>query len=301
MVAGRFLYPSFPWIFHVTQPLPSRGLKRFHLQDDITLVRAAQGVASEQAPVIDIPEDDAFSIIVQLQDFRHHKLWRGRQLVHAGGHRRGEMAITDLREQWRCQHLSDYDNVRLHLPRSAIEQLSQDSGRRISGLEQGQALRDPVVWHLVQAMLSMLGEAANDGDTVFIDTVTLALHTHLAQRYGHLAAPRSSTRLAGWQQLRVRDYILAHLSRRLTLAELAAQCNLSRAHFARAFKLSFGMPPHAWLQHQRIALACRLLRQSDKGMTAIALECGFSDQSHFSRVFKQVMGVAPVVWMRGRV
>ncbi|WP_231738832.1 AraC family transcriptional regulator [Herbaspirillum rubrisubalbicans] len=282
----------------MTQPLPSRGMKRLHLQDDITLVRAAQGVASEQAPVIDIPEDDAFSIIVQLQDFRHHKLWRGRQLVHAGGHRRGEMAITDLREQWRCQHLSGYDNVRLHLPRSAIEQLSQDSGRRISGLQPGQALQDPVVWHLVHALLPVLGEAANDSDTVFIDTVTLALHTHLAQRYGGQAAPRSSGRLAGWQQVRVRDYMLAHLGQRLSLAELAAQCGLSRAHFSRAFKLSFGLPPHAWLQRQRIALACGLLREGGKSMTAIALECGFSDQSHFSRVFKQVMGMGPMVWVR---
>ncbi|MGC8107756.1 hypothetical protein, partial [Salmonella enterica] len=76
----------------------------------------------------DIPGEDAFSVIVQLQDFRHHKLWRGQQLVHAGGHRSGEMAITDLREQWRCQHLSDYDNVRLQLPRATIEQWSEEGG-----------------------------------------------------------------------------------------------------------------------------------------------------------------------------
>ncbi|BEV17871.1 AraC family transcriptional regulator [Herbaspirillum sp. DW155] len=282
------------------QPLPTRVMKRIRLQDDITLARAAQGGVPEHAPVIDIPGDEAFSIIVQLQDFRHHKLWRGQQLVHAGAHRRGEMAITDLREQWRCQHLSDYDNVRLQLPRATIEHWSEESGRRISGLQQRQAVRDPVVWHLVQAMLPMLGEAANDGDTVFIDTVTLALHTHLAQHYGGQPAPRGSGRLAGWQQVRVRDYMLAHLAQRMSLAELAAQCGLSRAHFSRAFKLSFGLPPHAWLQRQRIALACKLLREGGKSMTAIAFECGFSDQSHFSRVFKQVMGVGPMVWMRGR-
>ncbi len=300
--SGSFFFLSLLSIFLVIQPLPQRFIKRLRLQDGLSLTRAVQsqvtGVSSGAVPVIDIPGEDAFSVIVQLQDFRHHKLWRGQQLVHAGGHRSGEMAITDLREQWRCQHLSDYDNVRLQLPRATIEQWSEEGGRRISGLQQRQAVRDPVIWHLVQAMLPMLGEAANDGDTVFMDSVTLALHTHLARHYGGQPLARNSGRLAGWQQVRVRDYMLAHLGQRLTLAELAAQCGLSRAHFSRAFKLSFGLPPHAWLQRQRIALACQLLREEGKSMSVIALECGFSDQSHFSRVFKQVMGVGPMGWVR---
>jgi len=50
----------------------------------------------------------------------------------------------------------------------------------------------------------------------------------------------------------------------------------------------------------KMALACRLLRESSKGMSVIALECGFSDQSHFSRVFKQVMGVGPMKWLRAQ-
>lgn len=285
-------------------------MKRIRLQDDILLARATQspagGVPAGIAPVIDIPGEDAFSVIVQLQDFRHHKLWRAGQLVHAGGHRLGEMAITDLREQWRCQHLSGYDNVRLQLPRTTLERWSEEHGRRIGLLQQRQGVRDPVVWHLIQAMLPMLGETAEQveqgeqGDTVFVDSVMLALHTHLAQRYGGQPLARSGGRLAGWQQVRVRDYMLAHLGQPVRLAELAAQCGLSRAHFSRAFKLSFGLPPHAWLQRQRIALACRLLREGDKSMSLVALECGFADQSHFSRVFKQVMGVGPMGWVRGR-
>ncbi|MBG7620149.1 helix-turn-helix transcriptional regulator [Herbaspirillum sp. AP02] len=277
-------------------------MKHLRIRDDIALVRAVQepsGLSpAPPPPVIDIPSDEAFSVIVQLRDFPHHKLWRGQQLVHSGTHHRGDIAITDLREQWRCQHLSDYDNVRLHLPRTTIEQLSEEGGRRISGLDQVQAIRDPVVWHLIHAMLPALGGAANDSDTVFIDTVTLALHTHLSQRYGGQPVTRTSGRLAGWQQVRAREYMLAHLAQRLTLAEIAAHCGVSRAHFARAFKHSFGMPPHAWLQRQRVTLACRLLRESDRGMTAIALECGFFDQSHFSRVFKQLKGMAPAAWVR---
>jgi AraC family transcriptional regulator len=248
--------------------------------------------------VIDIPCDDAFSVIVQLEDFRHHKLWRGKRLVHAGSHRRGEMAITDLRDEWRCQHLSAYDNLRFHLPRSTLNELSREHGLRISALNPVQAARDPVVFHLAQAAVPMLEEPV--ADSLFIDGLTLALHAHLCSRYGKQEAQPAPGRLAAWQQSRVRDYMLENLARRLTLAEVAAQCGLSRAHFARAFKNTFGMPVHAWLQAQRIDKAQRLLAPQDKSMIQVALECGFADQSHFSRVFKRVLGVAPAAWLRAQ-
>ncbi|WP_432240148.1 helix-turn-helix domain-containing protein [Herbaspirillum robiniae] len=249
-------------------------------------------------PVIEIPCDDAFSVIVQLEDFRHHKLWRGKRLVHAGSHRRGEVAITDLREEWRCQHLSAFDNMRFHVPRATLEELSRESGVRVTGLNPVQAARDPVVFHLAQAALPAMGGAA--ADTLFIDSVTLALHTHLCNRYGKQEAQPTAGRLAAWQEARVRDYMLANLARRLTLEEVSAQCGLSRAHFARAFKNTFGVPAHAWLQGQRIARAQQLLASGEKSMTEVALECGFADQSHFSRVFKRVLGVAPAAWLRAR-
>lgn len=247
-------------------------------------------------PVIDIPCADAYSVIVQLEDFRHHKLWRGQRLVHAGSHRRGEVAITDLRDQWQCQHLSAFDNARFHLPRAALEELSRESGSRVAALNLVQAARDPVVFHLAQAAVARLDQ--DGAETLFLDAVTLALHTHLCSRYGKQEAQPAAGRLAPWQQARVREFIEVNLAQRLTLAELAAHCGLSRAHFARAFKNTFGMPVHAWLQARRVERARRLLAAQDRSMTQVALECGFADQSHFSRVFKRVQGVAPAAWLR---
>jgi AraC family transcriptional regulator len=261
----------------------------------IGIARATLTQASASAPVIDIPSADAFSVIVQLKDFRHHKLWRGGQLLHAGGHRRGEIAITDMRDGWRCQHLSAYDNVRFHLPRSTMDELSREGGLRVAGLNPVQAAQDPVVFHLAQAVLA--GDAA---DTLFFDTLALALHTHLASRYGRQVRPPRAGGLAAWQEARARDYLMANLARRPTLTEIAQQCGLSSAHFTRAFKISFGLPAYAWLQQQRVDLARRLLAGSDKSMPQIALDCGFSDQSHFIRVFKRVVGVTPMGWVRSQ-
>lgn len=292
------------------QDSPSRFMKLIPLQHGMALVHAAQAQpqARVPAPVIEIPGADAWSVIVQLQDFREHKLWRGQRLVHAGAHRRGEVAVTDLREQWRCQHLSGYENVRLLVPRTAMEELGEEIARPVGELRPVQGAADPVLFHLAQAMLpaartaGAAGAASAASETLFLDSMMLALTTHLWQRYGQQSARPASAagRLAGWQEARVRDFMLSHLAQRLSLAEIAAQSGLSRAHFSRAFKQSFGLSPHAWLQQQRIALACRLLHEGGKSLTTIALECGFSDQSHFSRVFKQVQGMGPAAWLRRR-
>src|ERR1700729_1823076 len=54
--------------------------------------------------------------------------------------------------------------------------------------------------------------------------------------------PRNSPRaLLGWQVRRVRDYIDAHLSKRILVSDLSAIVQRSEAHFARAFKKTFGV------------------------------------------------------------
>jgi AraC family transcriptional regulator len=50
--------------------------------------------------------------------------------------------------------------------------------------------------------------------------------------------------LAAWQQRTVTAYIEEHLSEAVPLAQLAGLVSLSTYHFCRAFKQSFGLPPH---------------------------------------------------------
>ena len=126
-----------------------------------------------------------------------------------------------------------------------------------------------------------------------MDSVTLALHTHLARHYGGQPLARNSGRLAGWQQVRVRDYMLAHLGQRLTLAELAAQAALSEYHFARMFRQSTGLAPHQYVMQRRMDRAQQMVRYTTQSLTDIALCCGFSSASHFSNRFKAVNGMTP--------
>ena len=92
----------------------------------------------------------------------------------------------------------------------------------------------------------------------------------------------------------------ANLDGELPLVRIASECGLSAAHFARAFRVSTGTPPHRWLMDQRIEQSKCLLMDSTLSLTEIAIKCGFADQSHFTRAFSSAMGATPGRWRLNR-
>lgn len=104
--------------------------------------------------------------------------------------------------------------------------------------------------------------------------------------------------LAPWQTRRVATLIEARPGASLPLCRLAAEVRLSRGHFARAFKRSFGVTPHAYVTERRIARAKALMLAAETPLSTIALECGLSDQAHFSRLFRRLTGETPLAWRR---
>jgi AraC-like DNA-binding protein len=99
---------------------------------------------------------------------------------------------------------------------------------------------------------------------------------------------------------RVRDHIDAHLTENIRLETLAEVAGLSRCHFARAFKRSVGIAPHAFVMQRRLERAERLLAETDLSLCQVALDSGFSDQSHFSSCFRRHFGVSPRSFRRSR-
>jgi AraC family transcriptional regulator len=104
--------------------------------------------------------------------------------------------------------------------------------------------------------------------------------------------------LLAWQMRRVESYIEERLGQPILVANLSELVNLSDAHFSRAFRLSYGEPPHAYIVRRRLEFAARLMLSSHNGLSEIALQCGFSDQSHLSKQFRRLTGEAPAAWRR---
>ncbi|MGZ8282401.1 MAG: helix-turn-helix domain-containing protein [Allosphingosinicella sp.] len=106
--------------------------------------------------------------------------------------------------------------------------------------------------------------------------------------------------LAPWQVELASRLLLSDPCADFPIAELARRCGLSRSHFTRAFTASLGLPPHRWLTRQRIRRTQDLLERTDESISAIALSCGFSDQSHLTRMFHATVGSSPAAWRRQR-
>jgi AraC family transcriptional regulator len=96
--------------------------------------------------------------------------------------------------------------------------------------------------------------------------------------------------LASWQERRVKDYIQEHYARNITLNELAELVRLSPFHFCRAFKTSFGLPPHRYLLQIRVERSKALLANRALSIDAIAYATGFTSSSQFSTVFRKSTG-----------
>src|ERR1700720_2720746 len=99
--------------------------------------------------------------------------------------------------------------------------------------------------------------------------------------------------LAGRQQRMVLDFLETHLAETVSLAALAEIAGLNPFHFARAFKRTFGLPPHRFHLDQRISRAKSMLARPALSVTEIAIELGFATTSSFSFPFRQIAGVSP--------
>lgn len=244
-----------------------------------------------------LPLSDGYSVIVQLRDFADHRLYRGGGLIHAGGHAAGSLAITDMRETWRCDHRSPFDNVRFHLPRAELAAFAEGEGRRkLVELRSPQGARDDVVFQIAQAMAPALADPAS-ASRLFVDQMTYALAAHLLHAYGQTSGHPHRGGLSNRQKVRATDFMAAHSRRDVSIAEIAEECGLSRGYFIKAFRAATGVTPHRWLIEHRVSEAKALL-STDMPIAQIASICGFSDQSHLTRVFTRVTGQTPGAWRR---
>jgi AraC family transcriptional regulator len=92
---------------------------------------------------------------------------------------------------------------------------------------------------------------------------------------------------------RVIDYLRTNLDRQVKLDELARVACFSEFHFHRIFGAVTGETVNDFTNRLRLEKAARLLRYSDRKLTDIALDCGFSSSATFSRAFRAAYETSP--------
>jgi len=147
---------------------------------------------------------------------------------------------------------------------------------------------------LVQLCADLLNQPWSDPDQLL--RANEIAHESISEllRSQHMVKPGLRLRggLAPLVRRRLHDYIEAHLDQNITLGGLAQLACLSEFHLARMFRVSFGMPPSAWVATRRLERA-RVLLKGELPLQQVAHACGYADLSHFSHRFREATGVPP--------
>lgn len=137
--------------------------------------------------------------------------------------------------------------------------------------------------------------AWDGASAVVAEGLTAALLARVDFDAGRVAAPK---RRARGDFSRAVERLRADPCNPPPLALLASEAGLSTISFARAFRRHFGCGVGAYLRAERVELAKRALAESDRAVSMIAAELGFSDQAHLTRVFRNATGWTPAAFRR---
>jgi len=96
--------------------------------------------------------------------------------------------------------------------------------------------------------------------------------------------------------LRAKDLADARYFESLDVDDLARAAGLSRAHFSREFRRTFGVSPHGYLLTRRLERAAALLRTTDRSVSDICFAVGLQSVVSFTTSFTRTYGMSPTVY-----
>ena len=96
--------------------------------------------------------------------------------------------------------------------------------------------------------------------------------------------------------LRAKDLADARYSEPIEVADMASAAALSKAHFSREFRRTFGESPHHYLLTRRLERAASLLRMTDWTVGEICVSVGLQSVGSFTTSFKTVFGETPTTY-----
>jgi AraC family transcriptional regulator len=159
---------------------------------------------------------------------------------------------------------------------------------------------DQAVWDTARKLKAEVGNS-DPSNRQYVEALSLVL-MHELIRLERTAFEVRPVRggLPVRQQKRLAEFVEEHLAEDISLATLAELVGLSVYHFARAFKQSFGVPPHRYHMARRMDRARTLLQRSALSVTQIGIQIGFRETSSFTRAFRRFSGPTPTEYRRQR-
>ena len=147
-------------------------------------------------------------------------------------------------------------------------------------------------------MKNMIKEFENEPkpDLVYTESLAYTLVAHIIRNYsrnGKHKFPIKNNGLPSNKLSHTIEFINDNISKNLSLEDIAIVAGFSPSYFILLFKNATGLTPHQYIIKRKVENAKRDLIQTQKSITEIALDAGFSDQSHLTRVMRKYTGFTP--------
>lgn len=134
---------------------------------------------------------------------------------------------------------------------------------------------------------------------LFLESVLNVLAVHLVNSYAisTIQLPEVG-KLPPHLLVKVKEYVEAHDTCEMSIAELASLTGYSSVHFTRMFKKATGQTPREYLIQHRINKAKHLLTETALSMIEVAYQSGFSSHAYFSTQFRRIVGTTPQAYRK---
>jgi AraC-like DNA-binding protein len=96
--------------------------------------------------------------------------------------------------------------------------------------------------------------------------------------------------------LRAKELADAHYADPIGVDDMARAAALSKAHFTREFRRTFGETPRRYLISRRLERAAAMLRNTDRTVAYVCCAVGMSSVGSFTTAFTRTYGMAPLAY-----
>ncbi len=206
----------------------------------------------------------------------------------------GSLLLGNACDCYRCSHDTPNGDrcINFDFEAGFLEQVRTELGVRGIGERFRSALIPPSRESVaIAAAMEAAGEgsdAAAMQEAAFEIAAAALTATHATGALGRRTSFRNERAV-----MRAARYVEKHYRESCSLADLAAQADMSPFHFLRVYRRITGQTPHRHVLTTRLRHAARRLRAGSERIGDIAIEAGFGDLSHFNATFVRHFRLSP--------
>lgn len=156
---------------------------------------------------------------------------------------------------------------------------------------------DRIIRHTIPPMFNALREQCPGYELITLGCLFQFLGEVYKYSAYQPADPQQGDGRKSVQLKQVFELIEEEYASPLTLNRLAASVHMTPKYFCRFFRQITQRTPIDYLNYYRIEAACNEIAATDKNLTEIALDNGFSNLNYFIRMFRKYKGVTPGQYM----